>query len=250
MSRTSRLPWETSDGEPDPDDSRLRVYGQHIFHCLLSNLRQKADALKKVEGMDALSAAGRPHVFLMNNANYMTKAFRGEGGDGIRSPTASRGSSLSSAHGSNSNISSLMSTVLPEAFVDRLGRLVEEEREKFNTAVWVPLIEPLRDVNALHLEYSKGTNVLTLESGRQIKSRFTNFNTSLEEVYQHQKLFSVPDASLRQRLRQQAKDTVVRPYTTFFNKVSEIQFSKKHMEQYLRFPPKTVTTMLDDLFSG
>lgn len=243
LSRATKLPWETDDDRQDRDEPRIRIYGQHIFHCLLSNLRQKAEALRKVEGVDALSAAGRPHLFLMNNANYIVKAFRGAE-ENLRSPTNARASSLSGA------TNSFNASVLPEAFIDRMARLVDEEKDKFNAAVWMPLIDPLRDVSSLSLEYSKGTSVLTLESGRQIKSRFTNFNTSLEEIYQHQKVFSVPDSSVRQRLRNQAKETVVGPYTNFFNKVSDIQFSKKHMEQYLRFPPKTVSTMLDDLFSG
>ena len=235
LSLTSKLPWETDEDRSDTDEPRIRIYGQYIFQCLLGNLRSKAEALKKLEGADPLSAAGRPHLFLMNNAHYIAKAIRG-GGDEGRSPSLAGGRNIAS--------------VLPEAFLDRISRLSEDEREKFAAVVWIPLIEPLKDTSSIKFEYSKGSSVLTLESGRQIKTRFTSFNTSLDDIYQHQKIYSVPDSSLRQRLRQQAKDAVLGPYTEFFNKVSEIQFSKKHMDQYLRFPPKTVSTMLDELYSG
>jgi exocyst complex protein 7 len=240
LASVGRLPWETDDdrGDEDEEEPHLHIFANHLFHCLLRNLRSKADAYGKLEGVDALSAAGRPHLFLMNNASYMNKAVRGQDGGSPRAQAT--------AQQSDAPISSTLS----DAFMERLGGLVDEEAAKFVKAVWAALAEHVKDTS-LALEYAKGSSgVLTLESGRLIKTRFTSFNDGLEQIYQHQKHFAVPDAGLRARLRQDAKDVVLPPYTAFFTRFSTVQFSKKHMEQYLRFPPKTVGTMLDELYCG
>jgi exocyst complex protein 7 len=236
LAASQELPWETDDDRADDEESRLRIFAHHLFHCLLANLRQKADGYVKVDGADTLSGAGRPHLFLMNNAQYILKAIKGEDvvnkDAQMRSPTGIQ-----------------IVSVLAEAFVDRLAGLVNEAREKYNKAVFVPLAEHTRQVD-LPLEYSKGSSVLTLESGRQIKSRFTAFNEGLEEIYHNQKAYSVPDSTLRQRLRQDGRTIVLNSYTEFFERFSQVHFSKKHMDQYLKFPPKAVATMLEELYSG
>lgn len=232
LASSETLPWETDEDRADEDESHLRIFAQHLFFCLLANLRQKADAYGKLDGADTLSGAGRPHLFLMNNAQYIVKAIKGEDVKDAKPATGAQ----------------IIST-LSDAFVDRLSGLVDEEREKYNQAVWVPLASHTKQTD-LPLEYAKGSSVLTLESGRQIKSRFTAFNTGLEEIYQHQKQYSVPDAGLRQRLRQDGRSIVLSSYTEFYERFSQVQFSKKHMEQYLKFAPRAVATMIDELYSG
>jgi exocyst complex protein 7 len=234
LAASQDLPWETDDDRADDEESRVRIFAHHLFHCLLANLRQKADAYGKMDGADTLSGAGRPYLFLMNNAQYILKAIKGDDVKDAqqRSPTGAQ-----------------IVSVLADAFVDRLAGLVNETREKYNKAVFVPLSEHTRQTD-LPLEYSKGSSILTLDSGRQIKSRFTAFNAGLEEIYQHQKPYSVPDVALRQRLRQDGRSIVLSSYTEFFERFSQVHFSKKHMDQYLKFPPKTVGTMIDELYSG
>ena len=263
LGSVGHLPWESDDDRADEDETRLRIYANHLFLSLLRNLRAKADGYAKLEGADALSAAGRPFLFLMNNAHYMNTTVRGDGTGGVGGGTAG-GRTMMNSPGKSSSIvapanivtaaplikrlPSIAST-LSEAFLERLSSVIEESRTKFIQTIWSPLAEHTKEAG-LNLEYTKGTNVLTLESGRLIKARFSSFNTSLEEIYQHQKQFSVPDASLRTRLREEAKAIVVEPYSNFYNKYSGVQFSKKHMEQYLKFPPKAVGTMIDELYSG
>ena len=57
-------------------------------------------------------------------------------------------------------------------------------------------------------------------------------------------------SALRLRLREEAKATVLPGYSAFFEKYGAMQFSKKHMDSYLRFPPTTVASMVDELYSG
>ena len=235
LASVGQLPWESDDDRADEEESRLKIFANHLFHCLLRNLRAKSDAYAKLEGVDALSAAGRPHLFLVNNAHYMNLAVRGEEG----------------AKGSLVGVTSTVpiSVMLSEAFLDRLVSVVEQEVDKFILAVWTPLVTHVKDLG-LNLQFQKGSQVLTLDSGRQIKTRLSAFNTGVDEIYLNQKRFSVPDPTLRAKLRADAKETVLPPYTDFYTKFSTVQFSKKHMDQYLRFPPKTVASMIDELYSG
>ena len=58
----------------------------------------------------------------------------------------------------------------------------------------------------------------------------------------------VANADLREVLNQQLRDSVLVPYTAFFNENCRIQFSKKHTQQYLRYPPSEVDRLLINFF--
>lgn len=281
------LPWESPDDhvdeeaeeeEQDGANRHLRAYAAHLFMSLLKNLRAKADAYARLGegGVDALSQAGRPHLFLMNNAHYMITTMRGSsvaaqagssnaGGDDLLAnlhsgssvmgtsprPTGTTGGSgLSMKRGGSVPIS----TALSEALLDRLAAVVVESRARFVATVWGALAQETKDLN-LPLEFQKTVvpgqpQQLTFESGRLIKARFAAFNERLEALYPCQKDFAVPDAALRERLREEAKAAVLPGYAAFFEKYGAMQFSKKHMDGYLRFPPTTVASMIDELYSG
>lgn len=282
------LPWEApedhdeeeaeEDEGEDGTNRHLRSYAAHLFMSLLKNLRAKADAYARLGegGVDALSQAGRPHLFLMNNAHYMITTVRGSssataaaqagGGDDLLGNLRSGGSTvmgtsprpLTTGSGGGSSMkragSVPIANALSEAFLDRLAAVVAESRARFLAAVWGALAQETKDLN-LPLEFQKAVvpgqaPQLTFESGRLIKARFAAFNERLEALYPFQKAFAVPDAALRQRLREEAKAAVLPGYSAFFEKYGAMQFSKKHMDSYLRFPPTTVASMVDELYSG
>jgi len=259
------LPWETAEdraaitmGEEEVEDggeggqeTQMRVYANHLFLSLLKNLRGKAEAYGKggmEGGLDCYSAAGRPHLFLMNNSHYMTLTIRGGNGKSSLPPS----SSSSSSPGGLRRVPSVsLASVLSEAFMDRLVAVASESQRKFIAAVWGALAEQTTNEKALGgLEYVKGTQAMTFESGRLVKARFAAFNSAMDEIYTHQKGFSVPDGGLRGRLREEAKMTLLPSYTAFYEKFQGTQFSKKHMDQYLRFPPATVGKMVEELYAG
>lgn len=257
------LPWETvedraaimmgkeeeENGEEEGRETQMRLYTNHLFFSLLKNLRCKAEAYGKggmEGGMDSYSAAGRPHLFLMNNANYMTLTILG---GGAKSPLSSL---LLSSPGGLKRVSSVdLTSVLSDTFLEMLVAVVNESQKKFTALVWGALAEPMSDEKtSMALEYVKGTQALTFESGRLVKAKFAAFNKAMEEIYTHQRGFSVPDRGLREKLREEAKTTLLPSYTAFYDKFKGIQFSKKHMEQYLRFSPETVAKMVEELYSG
>lgn len=268
------LPWElpedqTEEGEEEEEveegNKHLRAYGAHLFMSLLKNLRAKADAYGRLGegGVDALSQAGRPHLFLMNNAHYMITTVQGSAAAGAA--PAALGSSPRTGMASMKKAPSVpIATALSEAFIDRLAAVVQQSRAAFVATVWGALARETADHLNLPLEFQQKAVVvvvppgqqpaqpqqLTFESGRLIKARFAAFNERLEALYPCQKAWAVPDAALRARLREEAKATVLPGYTAFFDRYGAMPFSKKNMESYLKFPPTTVASMIDELYVG
>ncbi|KAG3089572.1 hypothetical protein PI124_g17420 [Phytophthora idaei] len=100
------------------------------------------------------------------------------------------------------------------------------------------------------LQYAKGGNVLTLESGRLLKEKFSKFNDQLEELHKTQKTYVVAEIPIRQHLIRTAVDTIIPAYKAFYDKYSVIQFSRKHASRYLKYTPPAAQNLLRELFSG
>eukprot|EP00644_Phytophthora_capsici_P016763 jgi/Phyca11/509593/fgenesh2_kg.PHYCAscaffold_47_\ len=100
------------------------------------------------------------------------------------------------------------------------------------------------------LQYAKGGNVLTLESGRLLKEKFSKFNDQLEELYKTQRTYVVAEVPMRQHLIRTAVDMIIPAYKTFYEKYSVIQFSRKHASKYLKYTPPAAQSLLKELFSG
>jgi exocyst complex protein 7 len=102
------------------------------------------------------------------------------------------------------------------------------------------------------LKKNKGSTrgVLTLESGRVLKSKFDGFNTAFDAMHATLAASSVPDPTLRRQLMDYPLRTLLPRYTEFYGKYSQVQFSKKHMDKYLRYTPETLQALLAQEFSG
>jgi hypothetical protein len=75
-----------------------------------------------------------------------------------------------------------------------------------------------------------------------------SFNASMDTLQVLQSEWRISSAELRQRVRDQLTNLVATAYAQFFQTYSTVQFSKKHMSEYLRYPPATVNTILSSLF--
>lgn len=133
-------------------------------------------------------------------------------------------------------------------FNDKVNKIYESEKRKY-LAHWEQLNKHLASVDNNELSYQK-EKVLSLESGRLIKGRFNGFNEDFERTFELHKQFSIIDSSLRATLVKDVKDVFLSRYKRFYDKYSRIQFSKKNMEQYLKYPPNKVDAMLNSLFAG
>eukprot|EP01035_Chromulina_nebulosa_P026238 gene26238-34327_t len=83
--------------------------------------------------------------------------------------------------------------------------------------------------------------------GRALKAKFTLFNTGMEALLAQQGEWRV-SSSLREHMSAQLLEAILPVYTEFFNTYASVKFSKKHMNEYLRFQPAQVERNLKTFF--
>jgi exocyst complex protein 7 len=132
-------------------------------------------------------------------------------------------------------------------FVDKVNKLFESEKNKY-LGHWEHLNTHLTSVESDDLEYQKGDNVLSLDSGRLIKSRFNGFNDDFDRVYDEHKELAVVDPRLRGLLQREVAAVFLPLYRNFYHSYSKIRFSKKHQNEYTKYSPYKIEEMLSDLY--
>lgn len=74
------------------------------------------------------------------------------------------------------------------------------------------------------------------------------FNTGMDALLAQQGEWRVASAGLRERLSAMMVAKILTEYTTFYNTYSIVKFSKKHMDEYLKYPPAVVERHLTGFF--
>jgi Exo70 exocyst complex subunit len=74
------------------------------------------------------------------------------------------------------------------------------------------------------------------------------FNSGMDALLSQQGEWRVSSSLLREILGTKLLEEIYPYYEDFYNKYSKIQFSKKHMSEYLRFPPEDVERLLQNFF--
>ncbi|XP_047989125.1 exocyst complex component 7 [Leguminivora glycinivorella] len=83
---------------------------------------------------------------------------------------------------------------------------------------------------------------------RQIlKDKFASFNREWEECTKAQRSYSVPDPELREALKRDNKETILPPYTKFYDTYGALPFSK-NPDKYVKYSPVQIATQLDGYF--
>jgi hypothetical protein len=77
---------------------------------------------------------------------------------------------------------------------------------------------------------------------------FQLFNSGMDALLSQQGEWRVSSSLLREILGTKLLEEIYPYYEDFYNKYSKIQFSKKHMSEYLRFPPEDVERLLQNFF--
>jgi exocyst complex protein 7 len=132
-------------------------------------------------------------------------------------------------------------------FKQKTTKAFESEKVKY-LAYWERLNQHLTDVDDRQLNY-QSNNTLSLESGRLLKSRFSGFIEDFEKVYVVHRNFTVIDPKLRQIVCDAIKQVFVSRYRVFFDKYSVLQFSKKNMNDYLKYTPQKLDSLISQLFA-
>lgn len=220
VSKRRQLAWDPNMGD---DAGELDSFIRFLIHRLVNSLKGKAINYTKHSG--DLGQA-RSSMFMMNNTFYL----RDELG-----PQAQDYDAAATFRIENS------------WFVDKVNKLFETEKNKY-LGHWEVLNTHLTSVEHDKMEYQKNDTILSLDSGRLIKSRFRGFNEDFERIYEDHKELCVVDPRLRGLLQNEVEDIFLPLYRSFYEKYSKIQFSKKHQSEYTKYAPFKIQESLSDLY--
>lgn len=133
-------------------------------------------------------------------------------------------------------------------FVDKVNKIMDSEKAKY-LCTWEQLNTHLTAVASAELEYQKNdSTVLSHDSGRLIKQRFSGFNEDFEMTYGLHLKLCVIDHRLRIQLQQDVSGVFLPRYRRFYEKYTKIRFSKKHQEEYTKFSPDKIDDMLLEMY--
>ena len=82
------------------------------------------------------------------------------------------------------------------------------------------------------------------------KDRFKGFNDDFTRMFDIHNSLSVIDNGLRKELQTAVKDIFVARYEKFYAKYSRFRFSKKNQDEYLKYTPAKVESMLNRMYGG
>jgi len=227
------LPWDPKIGEAAGE---MEFFIRYLVMSLLSNLQAKAQ--KYTSDPDLVSQA-KSYLFLMNNTYYLSEQLSFN--YALESSAPILRNKEEDVEGNDYKISG-------QWFSDQVNKLFEHSKKKY-LQYWEVLNHHLTKVKDSELSYSNAEQkLLTLDSGRLLKTRFSGFNEEFEKTYALHKELTIIDPKLREKLLEEVKSVFLPKYTEFYNKYSKYQFSKKNMEDYLKYPPSKVETMMADMF--
>jgi hypothetical protein len=234
---------------------------------LFDNLNKKSLAYEKNAGGDkgGEKTEHMRHVFLLNNAAYLHSNLS------VEAAAQRKASSRSSSRGGGSAAklsdwreeeeeeeengdggdSDEETTIGHSWFTDMLKSMIDKSKEAYFRCSFNILKSHLSDVDVNTFKFqNQKTKLLSLESGRLLKSRFDAFNTTWEKIYHNHKSVFIPDESIRQEMIDMARSTIMPVYEAFFAKFSVYNFSKRHQAEYLKYPPEVFSQMLSELWTG
>ena len=218
VSKRRQLPWDPNMGE---DAGELDSFVRFLVMRLVNSLKGKALNYTKHSG--DLGQA-RSNMFMMNNTFYLRDEL-----------------------GPRANADPAQYRIESAWFVDKVNKLFESEKNKY-LGHWEVLNTHLTSVEHDELEYQKNDTVLSLDSGRLIKSRFNGFNEDFERIFEEHKDLCVVDPRLRDLLQKEVAGGFLPLYRSFYEKYSKIRFSKKHQSEYTKYIPYKIEEMLDHLY--
>jgi len=162
------LPWDPNIGE---SAGEMDVFVHFLMKQLLISLSGKAQNCQNDDGPPDKKA--KSHLFMMNNTYYLLdllapngEQYHGEAGEG-----------------ENYRIDAPW-------FRQKMTKTFEAEKEKY-LRYWEVLNRHLTDVDDRELSYQSNREVLLLESGRLLKSRFSGFIEDFKRVYVVHRNFTV-----------------------------------------------------------
>lgn len=205
---------QSSFGRRSTDLERKKALGQYLVRVLDAlniNLDNKARCYEN----PFLSA-----VFLMNNYHFIHRAFTGN---------------------------EIMLKQLTEVFQDiedHYNSLIGNQGRAYQRG-FLKLISFLGQEASMTVAAEK----VGKQSRQVLKDKFKGFNTELEELHRMQQQWSIPDAQLRARIREDNVEMITPLYTEFYRQFSKANFTKNH-EKYVKYTPESLEDTLRAFFDS
>ncbi|KAJ4779628.1 Exocyst subunit exo70 family protein A1 [Rhynchospora pubera] len=198
----------------DESNSQLATVTMRIMQALQTNLDAKSKQYKD----QALT-----YLFLMNNIHYMVRSVR----------------------------RSEAKDLLGDDWIQRHRRIVQQNANQYRRVAWAKV---LQCISAQGLTSSGGTGVGESGSGGAsralIKDRFRSFNIQIEELYQRQCQWTVPDPELRESLRLAVAEVLLPAYRSFIKRFGPLVENSKNPQKYIKYTPEDLEKMLGEFFEG
>lgn len=184
---------------------------------LMSVLQVNLDGKSKLYRDPALT-----QLFLMNNIHYMVRSVR----------------------------KSEAKDLLGDDWVQRQRRIVQQHANTYQRAAWGKALSYLSGSGSSSGHLSGGSSDGSSISKSAIKERFKNFSLLLEELYNRQTQWTIPDSELREAVRLAVAEVLLPAYRSFLKRYSSIIESDRHKGKYIRYTPEDLERMLGEFFEG
>ncbi len=175
---------------------------------------------------ELLVMSGCPHLYLANNFSKLQEFLQ-------------------------SNLNDLQQCISPklvEAYCQHVQEVIHGSRKAFCETIGSTVSMLPSDIQVFDEKYKSTTDKTAL--GRLVKAKFAAFNAGLEALLAQQGAWRISSATLRFELGRQMADTIIPAYKAFYDKYSTTNFSKRHLDQYVRFTSEDANLILGRFFGG
>ncbi|XP_047047220.1 uncharacterized protein LOC124652243 [Lolium rigidum] len=155
------------------------------------------------------------NIFLMNNGRYMLQKIRG-------SPETN--------------------AMLGETWARKQSTNLRQYHKNYQRETWNRVLTLLRD-----------DGVLTVKGHvqkPQVKDRFKQFNSAMDEIHKTQGAWVVSDEQLQSELRVSIAAVVVPAYRSFLGRFAQTFSAGRQTEKYIKLSGEDVEGIIDELFDG
>jgi len=190
----------------------------------------------------------RKHLFMCNNllsvSNHVKEMMKE-----VEPSTSSKNQSSKLMPGSSkSGMGSVKGSVKVRHKLSPFSLMVdaklEEAQVEFCELVAVALALDEESMTDFESQFQKNKG----EQNRLLKLKFSVFNTGMDAFLAQQGDWRISNALLRDKLSARLVTRVQPPYAAFYAKYSVIKFSKKHTNEYLKYPPAVTERHLGGFF--
>lgn len=130
--------------------------------------------------------------------------------------------------------------------MSRIEREMLSEIEEYTKNTWSKLMPVLSESPNI-IEFKK-PGILTPKSRKEVKKKFTNFNSIFPEIFNYHKNFAINNRDILQLLRKKHVNLIVPAYKEFLKRYLAVDFTTRR-EKYTLFPAENLEKSLANMYS-